>query len=91
LAAVEKGVGGGAGAAAGADGLGVSGIRTDATFAHTAPPLPQVAAVGSGVLTEVSGIAASAPPITADAAAPTTAILMTDPSSRRPTTGAGDG
>ncbi|SPM30957.1 Mycobacterium terramassiliense ORFan, partial [Mycobacterium terramassiliense] len=68
-----------AGSAPGPDGFGVSGMRTDATFWHPAPPVVQGPAAGSGVLTEVRGVTASVPPIRADATAPRTAILMTAP------------
>src|SRR5438270_7254670 len=71
------------------DGAGVSGIRTDATLSHITPLLPQVVAVCSGVLTEVSGVTASVPPRRAEAAAPRTAILMTVPSGCRLAMGAG--
>ena len=77
------------GSTAGPDGFGVSGMMTDATLSHTAPPLPHVPVAGSGVLTDVSGVTASVPPSRADAAAPMTAILMTDPSSSRLAIGAG--
>src|ERR1700731_3483080 len=78
----------GAACTPGADG-GVSGIRTDATFWHPAPPLPHGPAAGSGVLTEVSGVTASVPPMRADATAPRTTILMTAPSGGRLAVGAG--
>ena len=59
----------------GAAGFGVSGIRTDARRSHPAPHVPPP---GTVVETELIGVAASAAPSTAAAAAPMAATLMTD-------------
>src|SRR5271169_3261378 len=64
-----------AGSGEGAAGFGVSGIRTDARRSHPAPHVPPP---GTVVETELIGVAASAAPSTAAAAAPMAATLMTD-------------
>ncbi|CFA14569.1 Uncharacterised protein [Mycobacterium tuberculosis] len=78
----SNGAGTACSAAAGPDGVAVSGIRTAASRSHCWPALQVPPATRSGV-DNVNGATASVPPIAAAAAVPTIASLITNPSRTR--------